>query len=435
MTLILRDARLIDPETGYDGPGAIMIAGDRIVAVAHGHATDAPEGAQVIDCGGLCLAPGIVDIGVSVGEPGGRHRESFRSAGRAAAAGGVTAIAVQPDTSPCADDPAIIEFIARRGAEAAPVRVLAMGALTKGREGREMAELGLMRDAGAVAFTDVRRPVADARVMRRALAYARGLGALVIHHPQEPTLAAGACATEGEFSGRLGLPSAPAMAERIMLERDLALVELTGARLHVDAVTTRGALAALARARDAGLPVTAGTSIHHLALNELDVGEYRTFFKLAPPLRAEEDRAAVAQAVADGLIDVIASHHTPWDEESKRVPFEAAAVGAVGLETILPAALTLHHAGLIGLPALFARLSLAPARLMGMEAGRLAAGAPADLVLFDPDAPFVLDRFTLRSKSKNTPFDRRRMTGRVLRTIVRGAIVYDRAAEGRSAGD
>jgi dihydroorotase len=334
---------------------------------------------------------------------------------------------VQPDTTPCADDPAIVEFIARRAAESAAVRVLVMGALTKGREGREMAEMGLMRDAGAVAFTDAGRPVADARLFRRCLTYARGLGALVIHHAQEPSLSGG-CATASEFSGRLGLPGCAAVAERIMVERDLALAEDAGARLHFDAISTRGALAALRRAKDAGVAVTAGVSIHHLALNELDIGDYRTFFKVAPPLRVEEDRAAAAEAVAEGLIDLIASHHQPWDEESKRVPFEAAATGAVGLETILPAALTLHHAGLCDLPTLFARLSLAPSRLLGLETGRLAAGAPADLVLFDPDAPFVLDRFALRSKSKNTPFDRRRMTGRVLRTVARGATVFDAEA-------
>lgn len=429
MTLILRNARLIDPETGADMPGTLRIEGDHVAAVAWGEQPAAPAGATVIDCGGHALAPGIVDIGVSVGEPGARHKESFRSAGAAAAAGGVTTMVVRPDTQPPVDDPAILEFVRRRAEESAPVRVHAMGALTKALEGREMAEMGLLADAGAVAFSDAARPVADARVFRRCLAYARGLGALVIHHPQAVDLAAGGCATESEFSGRLGLPGVPALAERIGLDRDLALAELTGARYHADAVTTAAALDALRRAKDAGLTVTAGVSVHHLTLNEFDLGDYRTFFKLAPPLRQEADRAAAAQAVADGLIDVIASGHRPQDEESKRLPFEAAATGAVGLETLLPAALRLVHAGLLDLPRLFRTLSLNPARLLGLPGGRLAAGAPADLVLFDPDAPWILDRANLRSKSKNTPFDQSRMTGRVLRTWVAGRSVYDRAED------
>jgi dihydroorotase len=225
-----------------------------------------------------------------------------------------------------------------------------------------------------------------------------------------------------------GLPSVSPIAERIGLERDLALVEATGARYHADQISTAASLPALRRARDAGLPVTAGVSVHHLTLNEFDVGDYRTFFKLTPPLRSEDDRMAMVAALADGLIDVIGSFHTPQDEEEKRLPFEEAAAGAVGLETLLPAALRLFHAGAIGLPALWRALALNPARLLGLPAGRLEAGAPADLVLFDPDRPYVLDRATLRSKSKNTPFDLERMQGRVLRTWVGGRVVFDRDA-------
>lgn len=426
MTAVLHNARLVDPASGREGPGALRLEGGRIADVAWGEPPGRPEGAAVVDCGGHVLAPGLVDIGVTVGEPGARHLESYRSAGAAAAAGGVTTIVVQPATEPAVDDPAIVEFIHRRAAESAPCRVHVIGALTKGLQGREMAEIGLMLDAGAVAFGDAHHPVADAQVFRRCLSYARGEGALVIHHPQEPDLSRGV-ATEGEFAGRLGLPGSPAVAERIMLERDLALVELTGARYHADTLTTGAALAAFRRAREAGLAVTAGTSVHHVTLNEFDIGEYRTFFKLDPPLRREDDRLAVAQALADGLIDVIASGHSPWDEESKRVPFEAAAVGAVGLETLLPAALTLWHNGVLSLPKLMACLSLNPARVLGLSGGRLAPGEPADLVLFDPDAPWLLDRFALKSKSKNTPFDRRRMTGRVLGTWVGGRRVFDRA--------
>jgi dihydroorotase len=331
----------------------------------------------------------------------------------------------RPDTSPPIDDPETLEFILRRAVEASAVNVLPMAALTKGRQGAEMTEIGFLLDAGAVAFTDA-RAVASARVFQRCLTYAAGLGALVVGHPQEPVLSDGACMTSGQFASQLGLPAVSPVAERIGLERDLALVEATGARYHADQISVAAALPALRRAREAGLRVTAGASIHHLTLNELDVGDYRTFFKLTPPLRSEDDRMALVAALADGLIDVVGSFHTPRDEEEKRLPFEEAASGAVGLETLLPAAMQLFHAGHLTLPALWRALALNPARLLGLEAGRLAPGAPADLVLFDPDAPFMLDRATLRSKSKNTPYDLRRMQGRVLGTWVAGRAVYAR---------
>ncbi len=422
--LILSNARLIDPETGYDGPGALRISGGVIADVSRDIAAGAPEGAVVLDCGGKPLAPGIVDMQVSVGEPGERHKESYRSVGQAASAGGVTTIAVQPDTEPAIDDPAVLEFAMRRAEAASIVRVAPMAALTKGRKGREMTEYGFLLDAGALAFTDASNAVADPTVFRNCLDYANSLGALVVHHPQDPAMKAEGCVTESFFASKLGLPGVHPMAERIMLERDLALVEITGARYHADNITTASALEALERAKNKGLNVTAGISHHHLVLNEMDLEGYPTFFKLEPPLREEEDRAAMLQAVADGVIDVVTSSHRPQDEESKRQPFEVAAIGAVGLETLLPAALKLYHDGLSDLPALFQRLSLAPSRLLGLNGGRLATGASADLVLFDPDIPYVLDRFALRSKSKNSPFDRRLMTGKTLRTWVGGEEVF-----------
>lgn len=422
MTTHFTNARLIDPDADTVTTGWLRVEDGMISALGHGPA--ATDGGTVIDCAGACLAPGIVDIGVKVGEPGERHKESFKTAGRAAAAGGVTTMVTRPDTLTPIDNPETLEFVMRRGQETTPVRIAAMATLTRGREGREMTEIGFLKDAGAVAFTDGDHFLTNPRVFARCLTYAAGLGALVIGHPQDPGLSAGTCITSGKFATLRGLPGVSPMAERIGLERDLALVEMTGARYHADQITTATALPALRRARDAGLDVTAGISIHHLTLNTLDIGDYRTFFKVKPPLRHEEDRVAMVEALREGLIDIVCSMHTPQDEESKRLPFEEAAAGAVGLETLLPAAMRLFHSGDLGLPALFRAMALNPARRLGLAGGRLSVGAPADLVLFDPDAPFVLDRFKLHSKSKNTPFDGGRMQGRVRGTWVAGNRVF-----------
>ncbi len=414
------NAKVIDPKGGTVAQGTVITAHGTIQDVG---ATAIPKGAQTVDCGGKYLAPGIVDIGVKVSEPGERHKESFASAGRAAARGGVTTIVTRPDTLPAIDTPEVLEFVARRAAEDSPVNVLPMAALTKGRDGREMTEIGFLKDAGAIAFSDCDRVVTDTKVYSRALTYARAMDALVVGHIQEPGLSNGAAVTSGKFASLRGLPGVSPMAERMGLDRDIALLEMTGARYHVDQITTSRALPALERAKSNGLDITAGVGIHHLTLNELDVADYRTFFKLKPPLRAEEDRLAVVEAVASGLIDIICSMHTPQDEESKRLPFEEAASGAVGLETLLPAALRLVHEKMIDLPTLWRALSLNPAQRFGLPSGRMEAGAPADLVLFDAGAPFVMDRETLASKSRNTPFDGARMQGRVLGTWVGGTRV------------
>ncbi|WP_224824925.1 dihydroorotase [Cognatishimia sp. MH4019] len=414
---ILTNLRLIDPEAGTETEGWLRIEAGRIAEIGEGHRDGT-------DCGSKVLAPGIVDIGVKICEPGERHKESFRTAGAAAAAGGVTTMVTRPDTLPAIDSPETLEFVNRRAQEAAPVNVVAMAALTKGRDGREMVEIGFLKDAGAVAFTDCDHVTTNNKVLSRCLTYARSLGALVMAHPQEPVMSSGAAVTSGKFASLRGLPAVSPMAERMGLERDMALVEMTGARYHADSLTTALSLPVLERAKAAGLDVTAGVNIHHLTLNELDVGDYRTFFKIKPPLRSEDDRKAMVAAVASGLIDCISSFHTPQDEESKRLPFEEAASGAVALETLLPAAMRLFHSGDLSLPQLFRALSLNPAKRLGLNAGRMEVGAPADLILFDPDAPFVLDREKLRSKSKNTPFDGQRMQGRVLATFVGGTCVY-----------
>lgn len=423
MILHFHNARLIDPEAQSVGDGTLTVRDGLIDAVG----AEAPQGAELVDCAGKYLAPGLIDWGVKIGEPGERHKESFRSAGLAAAAGGVTTVIARPDTLPPIDTPESLEFATRRAADAT-VNIRHMAALTRTREGREMVEMSFLQDAGAVAFTDGVRVVSDTRLLSRCMTYARGLGALIVGHPQEPGLSKGTAATGGKFASLYGLPSVSPMAEVMGLDRDLALVAMTGARYHADQITVAASLPALRRAREAGLDVTAGISIHHLTLNEYDVGGYRTFFRFTPPLRSEDDRLAMVEAVAEGLIDVIASFHTPQDEESKRLPFAEAAPGAVGLQTLLPAAMRLYHQGGLSLPQLWRAMSLNPARRLGLPGGRLAAGASADLLLFDPDAPFVLDRFTLLSKSKNTPFDGARMEGRVLGTWVAGRRVFGEVA-------
>ena len=424
-TVFLQNAHLIDPQNGTVDQGNILIK-EGVIA-ARGAIVSAPgKETRIIDCAGKYLAPGIIDIGVKVCEPGERHKESFKSAGLAAAAGGITTIVTRPDTVPAIDTPETLEFIRRRAMDASIVNVLPMAALTKGREGREMTEIGFLQDAGAVGFTDCDRVVRDVKVLTRALSYARSLGAWVMGHPQDPYLSEGAAVTSGKFATLRGLPGVSPLAERMGVDRDIRLIEMTGASYHFDQITTARAVPALARAKSNGLNITAGTSIHHLTLNEFDVAEYRTFFKLKPPLRSEDDRLAIIDALKDGIIDIISSMHTPQDEESKRLPFEEAASGAVGLETLLPAALRLYHGGLLDLPSLFRAMSLNPAKRLGLPAGRLEVGAPADLVLFDPDAPFVLNRFGLLSKSKNTPFDEARMQGKVLRTFVNGNEIYQR---------
>ncbi|HSV03877.1 MAG TPA: dihydroorotase [Phenylobacterium sp.] len=423
--LAFTGVRLVDPASGYDGPGAVMVVDGVIAEAAQGKDLGSlSSDVEVVAGGGALLLPGLVDIRVKTGEPGAETKETLESAARAAAAGGVTTIVVQPDTHPVVDEPSVVDFILRRARDVELVKVFAAGAATKGCSGERMAEIGLMAEAGCLYVTDADRPIVNSKVFRRVLAYAKAFDLLVAHRPSDPWLAGGAAASEGEFASRMGLPSVPVQAEKIMLERDLALVELTGARLLVDQVTTACALESLARAKARGLPVTATTSINHLSFNEIDIGDYRTFCKLDPPLRSEDDRQAVIEAVASGLIDIVVSAHAPAPPEDKRLPYEEAAPGAVGLETLLPALLSLHHDGRVPLIELVRTVTQAPADLLGLPQGRLAKGAPADLVLCNPTTPVLIDADKLTSKSKNSPFDGRTLQGKVLLTLADGRVVY-----------
>ncbi|HEV2565909.1 MAG TPA: dihydroorotase [Microvirga sp.] len=422
--ILFKNARLIDPASDREERGGVLVR-DGVIQAVGSQVTEAAD-AQAIDCGGHVLAPGLIDMRAFIGEPGGPYRETLKSAGEAAAAGGVTTVVSMPDTSPALDDPAVIDFIVRRARDTSVVNIRPAAALTKGLEGQEMAEIGRLKEAGAIAFTDGARSVTNAQVMRRALTYARDFDALIIHHVEDPDLVGQGVMNEGEFASRLGLPGIPREAETVMLERDIRLVRLTGGRYHAAMISCADSAEIVRGAKEKGLPVTCGVSINHLALNENDIGDYRTFLKLSPPLRHEDDRQAMIEALADGTVDVIVSDHNPQDVENKRLPFAEAANGAVGLETLLSAGLRLVHSGRLSLPGLLRAMSTKPAEILGLPGGRLTVGAPADLIVFDPDAPYVLDKRQLRSLSKNSPFDEARLEGQVMITMVAGRVVFQR---------
>ena len=419
------NARLLDPASGLDQTGTVLIDGNKIVDTGpHLFPNGPPPNVQVIDCKGYCLAPGLIDMRVHLPEPGGEQKESFETASAAAAAGGVTSLICLPDTDPAIDNVSVIEFIARRARETNIVKIYAYGAITRGLEGTELAEFGILSEAGALAFTDATRAIADTLVMRRVLSYASTFDLLIVQHPEEPRLARNGQMTEGEIATRLGLAGIPAVAEVMMLERDLRLVELTGARYHAAHVTTAAAIDVIRGAKARGLPVTCDTAPHYFTLTDAATDGYRTFTKVSPPLRPEEDRLAVIEGLRDGTIDVIASDHRPQDQDSKRLPFVQAEPGIVGLETLLPLTLALHREAGISLLDLIRRLTSAPGSLLRMKEGRLAPGLPADMVIFDPDHEWTIEATELKSRSKNTPFDQMPVQGKAMCTIVGGRHVH-----------
>jgi dihydroorotase len=421
--LLIRGARLLDPGSGLDATGDLLIEGAKIAAIG---GKIAASDADVIGAEGLCLAPGLVDMRVQLREPGAEHMESVESGGRAAAAGGVTTMAALPNTEPPVDDVSVVEFLARRAREARLAKIHTYAAATKALAGRHLTEMGLLAANGAVGFTDGTKAIADALVMRRVLSYAANFDLLVMQHPEEPSLAGAGEVNEGEIATRLGLAGIPPAAEVIIIERDLRLVELTGARYHAAHLSTAAAVEAIRNAKARGLQVTCDTAPPYFALNETAIGDYRTFAKLSPPLRSEWDRRAIVDGLADGTIDAIASDHAPWDQDSKRLPFSSAAYGIVGLETLLPLSLELYHNRHLSLLDVIARLTSAPARILRLSVGSLRKDAPADLVLFDPDLPWRISTDEFRSKSKNAPFDGRPVQGRVVRTIVDGRTIFER---------
>ncbi len=425
------NARLLSPVDGLDALGAVLTEGVTIADAGPRLFNDGlPADAHVIDVGGHCLCPGLVDMRVATGEPGEEHKETIGTAGRAAAAGGVTAFACLPGTTPPIDDISGVELIARRAREEKLVKVYAQAAVTRNLEGRDLTEMGLLAEAGVVAFTDGTRAVADAAVMRRALSYALSFDLLIVQHPEDPSLASGGHMNAGETATRLGLVGIPPVAEVMMIERDLRLVALTGGRYHVAHVSTVVAVEAIRLAKRQGLRVTCDTAPPYFSLTEADVGDYRTFAKLSPPLRTEADRQAVVEGLADGTIDAIASDHAPQDQDTKRLPFGQAAPGAIGLETLLPLTLALVEKGHLDLMAAFRCLSTRPAGILGLPVPCLRPGARADFVVVDLGRPWRVDASALVAKSKNTPFDHWPVTGRVLHTVVDGRMIHSLESDG-----
>lgn len=423
MSLVLiTNARLLDPASGLDAPGALLVR-DGVIA-DHGANLGTPEGATVVDAAGACLAPGLIDLRASLGEPGMEHRETIASAAMAAVAGGITTLCALPDTDPALDDPALVQFVIRRGEATGCVSILPYGAATAGCQGKEMSEFGLLKEAGAVAFTDGRHAIGNARTMRLALSYARAFGSFVVQHPEEPALANGGAATEGERATRMGLPGIPVAAEAMLVARDIALARITKGHVHFAHVSTGAALDLIRAAKAEGLAVTCDTAPPYFDLNETAIGEYRTYAKLSPPLREEADRLAVIAALKDGTIDAIASDHQPRDADDKRLPFAQAEPGGAGLATLLAVTLARVHGGDLTLLQALDLLTAKPAKLLGIEAGRLAKGAPADLVLFHPERGWRVEAGKLPGKAQNTPFDGRALEGKVLGTWKNGKRVF-----------
>jgi dihydroorotase len=424
--LVIANARIVDPATNTDRRGAVLVADGRVEGLAEGAPQGVPDGATLIDARGLIVAPGLVDMRVFTGEPGHEYRETLATAAEAAASGGVTSFLLMPDTTPVVDDGAIVDFIVRRAAATAKVNVLPSAAITRGLAGEEITEFGLLKEAGAAALTDGRQSIQSAGLMRAAMSYAANFDLPIMHHTADHTLVGEGVMNDGALATISGLKGIPAEAETVPLARDLQLAALTGARYHAAQVSTAGSVELLAAAKRRAR-ITAGVSINNLALNENDVAPYRTFFKLSPPLRSEDDRQAMIEALKAGVIDVIHSAHDPQDSEVKRQPFAEASEGAIGLETLLAAALRLVHSGDVSLMTVLRAMTQRPAEILGLPSGRLVHGAPADVIIIDPEYPWVVKESEIVSRSRNTAFEGARMQGAVMQTFVAGRSVFRHA--------
>ncbi|HEX4173796.1 MAG TPA: dihydroorotase [Acetobacteraceae bacterium] len=420
--ILFASLRLLDAASGLDQHGDLLVR-DGLIA-DFGPALSRPDEAIVVAEPGAVLCPGLVDMRAALGEPGYEYRETIASAAEAAAAGGITTLAALPDSLPAIDDPALVRLLRARGDETGSLSILPYGAITVGCLGEELAELGLLAEAGAIGFTDGTRAIGSARLMRLVLSYARGFEARITQHPEEPSLAAGGAATEGELATRLGLPGIPSAAEPILVARDIRLAALTGGAVHFAHVSTAEALGLIRQAKADGIDVTCDTAPPYFDLNETAIGEFRTYAKLSPPLRKEADRLAVVAALADGTIDAIASDHQPRDAEDKRQPFAQATPGGTGLATLLSVTLAQVHGGKLLLGQAIELLTAKPAALLGVKGGRIDKGVPADLCLFHPERIWQVEAGRLPGKAQNTPFDGRALEGVVLGTWKAGRRVF-----------
>ena len=420
--LLIKGGHVVDPSQGIDGKSDILIKNGRIAEI--GKVSEKAAKGNVLKANGKHVFPGLIDARVFVGEPGGEHRETIASASRAAAKGGVTGFIMMPETDPVIDDVALVDFVRRAARDDASVRVYPAASVTKGLKGEELTEFGLLQEAGAVMLTEGKHSISNNLVLRRALTYARDFGLVISKETIDPDLSSNGVMNEGLNATHLGLPGIPREAEIITLERDLRLAALTGGNYHAAKISTSDSTEAIRKYKKLGHAVTCGISINHLTLNENDIGRYRTFLRLQPPLRDEDDRQAMIAALADGVIDIIVSSHDPHDVDEKRHPFAEAADGAIGLETLFAAALRLHHNGEVPLSRIIDALSTRPAEIFGLDAGTLKPGSHADLFIADIELPWVVREQDIVSKSKNTPFEGERFSGKVVHTMVGGNTVY-----------
>jgi len=420
--ILIRGGRILDPATDRDAPGDVLIEDGRIAAVENSiEATDV----ETIDAAGCWVAPGLVDLHAHLREPGQEYKEDIGSGGRAAVAGGFTAVACMANTNPVNDDPSVTDYILDRARQDSPAKVYPIAAATKGLSGEVMTEMVALMEAGAVAFSDDGKTIMDSGVQRRVLQYSRLVEAPVIVHAEDRTLVGKGVVNEGPVSTRLGLPANPSVAETVLVARDLMLAELTGAHLHIAHVSTAGAVELIRQARNRGLHVTAEATPHHLTLtDEANLG-YDTNTKMAPPLRSAADVEACRRGLADGTIDAVATDHAPHAVHEKEVEFTTAPPGVIGLETALPVVLELVRAECLTPLQLIRRLTANPASILGREGGRLDTGAPADVVVIDPERSWVYDPYKGYSKSRNSPWAGQTLQGRALATIVAGRLVYD----------